>query len=42
MSLPTNRQQQVLDYIQSHIDNDGYGTLLQGGKRIWDHMKLPS
>lgn len=24
MSLPTARQQQVLDYIQSHIDNDGY------------------
>ena len=24
MSLPTDRQKQVLDYIQSHIDNDGY------------------
>ena len=24
MSLPTARQKQVLDYIQSHIDNDGY------------------
>jgi repressor LexA len=24
MLLPTARQQQVLDYIQSHIDNDGY------------------
>lgn len=24
MSLPTVRQKQVLDYIQSHIDNDGY------------------
>lgn len=24
MSLPTARQQQVLDFIQSHIDNDGY------------------
>jgi len=24
MSVPTARQQQVLDYIQSHIDNDGY------------------
>lgn len=24
MSLPTDRQQQVLNYIQSHIDNDGY------------------
>ncbi len=24
MSQPTARQQQVLDYIQSHIDNDGY------------------
>jgi repressor LexA len=24
MSLPTDRQQQVLHYIQSHIDNDGY------------------
>lgn len=24
MSTPTIRQQQVLDYIQSHIDNDGY------------------
>ncbi len=24
MSLPTVRQQQVLDFIQSHVDNDGY------------------
>ena len=24
MYLPTDRQKQVLDYIQSHIDNDGY------------------
>ena len=24
MLVPTARQQQVLDYIQSHIDNDGY------------------
>jgi len=24
MSLPTDRQKQVLDFIQSHIDNDGY------------------
>jgi len=24
MLVPTVRQQQVLDYIQSHIDNDGY------------------
>ncbi|MDD5285388.1 MAG: transcriptional repressor LexA [Desulfuromonadaceae bacterium] len=24
MSLPTARQQQVLDFIQSHVDNDGY------------------
>lgn len=29
MSLPTNRQQQVLDYIQSHIDNDGYPPTLR-------------
>jgi len=24
MPLPTDRQKQVLDFIQSHIDNDGY------------------
>ena len=24
MSLPSVRQQQVLDFIQSHVDNDGY------------------
>lgn len=29
MSLPTARQKQVLDYIQSHIDNDGYPPTLR-------------
>ncbi len=29
MSLPTDRQKQVLDYIQSHIDNDGYPPTLR-------------
>lgn len=29
MSLPTERQQQVLDFIQSHIDNDGYPPTLR-------------
>lgn len=29
MSLPTDRQKQVLDYIQSRIDNDGYPPTLR-------------
>ena len=29
MSLPTARQQQVLDFIQSHIDNNGYPPTLR-------------
>jgi repressor LexA len=29
MSLPTARQKQVLDFIQSHIDNDGYPPTLR-------------
>lgn len=35
MSLPTVRQQQVLDFIQSHIDNNGYPPTL---REICSHL----
>jgi repressor LexA len=35
MSLPTDRQKQVLDFIQSHIDNDGYPPTI---REICNHL----